>query len=516
MKKSIYLSLVASTVIILSGCGGGGSGSGSSGSSSVSLKVSAGADRLVRMNTPVRVIGGSNKAGTSYQWSEGGTNISGANSKVLVYIPSTPGIHTLKLTATNGSETKTDTVKLTVSPTAPNYRNLLVVRINFSDTQFQNGASVWASKIFGNSNGELNNYYKEVSNGKLQFLPATESDGVQDGIVDVTLSQNHPADDSSDTSYRFWNVFKNAISQIDSKVDFSSYDSNSDGTIDAQELQIVFLVSGGETSTGWNPSNSVWGLMSCYSSPTTPSAPTQDGVTLMKCSDGGDFARFGERHKAFGGGSHDATIGIIAHELGHAAFGLPDLYDIDGATGGIGMFGLMGAGSWARATASQKPGQTPVHMTAWSKIQAGFATPTVISATTAATLHGTDKNNYNIYQVNTSTTGEYYLVENRPNSGYDQGLHSLNNGSTFAGGLLVMHVDENMADNSGNPHRLVDIEEASSPELDNTSGSNRGAVGNLFYGTNVGTLSAPYSGGTAPSITSVSAPGEPMTATITP
>lgn len=180
------------------------------------------------------------------------------------------------------------------------------------------------------------------------------------------------------------------------------------------------------------------------------------------------------------------------------------------------MFGLMGAGSWARASAIQEAGETPVHMTAWSKIQAGFISPTIISGPTSATLHRTDTGSYNIYQINTSTPGEYYLVENRPNSGYDTGLHALNNGSSFAGGLLVMHVDDNITDNSGSPHRLVDVEEAASPELDNTSGSNRGAVGNLFYGSNTGALSAPYGGGTAPTVTAVSTSGYPTTATITP
>ena len=515
MKTTLSLSLIASTALLLSGCGGGGGSTGGGGGNSTTLKVSAGADRAAVTSSATRIVGTSNKSGTTYQWSEGGTDIPGATAATLLYTPATAGAHTLTLTATNGSDTVTDSVTLTAGSTAPTYRNLLVVRINFADTSFQNDAPTWSAKIFGSAGGQLNDYYGELSGGQFQFLPATESDGTQDGLIDVTLSPDHPADDSSDGSFRYWTVFKNALSQIDSQVDFSSYDINNNGSIDAQELQIMFLVSGGETSTGWNPNQSIWGLKSCYSAPTTPPAPTLDGVTLMACSTGGNFSRFGERHKA-GTTDHDATIGIIAHELGHAAFGLPDLYDVDGATGGIGMFGLMGAGSWARASATQEAGETPVHMTAWSKIQAGFISPTIISGTTSATLHGTDTGSYNIYQVNTSTPGEYYLVENRPNSGYDKGLHALNNGSSFAGGLLVMHVDDAIPDNSGSPHRLVDVEEVASPELDNTSGSNRGAVGNLFYGSNTGTLSAPYGGGTTPTVTAVSASGDPMTATITP
>ena len=36
------------------------------------------------------------------------------------------------------------------------------------------------------------------------------------------------------------------------------------------------------------------------------------------------YAQFGERH-----GRNQATIGLMAHEIGHLIFGLPDLYDTD-------------------------------------------------------------------------------------------------------------------------------------------------------------------------------------------
>jgi len=60
-------------------------------------------------------------------------------------------------------------------------------------------------------------------------------------------------------------------------------------------------------------------------------------------------------------------IGVFCHEFGHA-FGLPDLYDTNGGSAGIGHWGVMGSGSW------NKPA-SPAHMCAWSKAQLGWIIP---------------------------------------------------------------------------------------------------------------------------------------------
>ncbi len=57
-------------------------------------------------------------------------------------------------------------------------------------------------------------------------------------------------------------------------------------------------------------------------------------------------------------------IGVICHELGHA-IGLPDLYDFDGGSSGIGFWGLMGAGNWNTPV-------SPAHPCAWSRERLGW------------------------------------------------------------------------------------------------------------------------------------------------
>jgi len=64
------------------------------------------------------------------------------------------------------------------------------------------------------------------------------------------------------------------------------------------------------------------------------------------------------------GGATPIDIGVFCHEFGHA-FGLPDLYDTNGGSSGIGHWGLMGSGSWNTTT-------QPSHMCAWSKGELGW------------------------------------------------------------------------------------------------------------------------------------------------
>jgi len=70
------------------------------------------------------------------------------------------------------------------------------------------------------------------------------------------------------------------------------------------------------------------------------------------------------------GGASVIDIGVFCHEFGHA-FGLPDLYDTNGGSEGIGHWGLMGSGSWNTVT-------QPAHMCAWSKNELGWTNVVVV------------------------------------------------------------------------------------------------------------------------------------------
>ena len=41
-----------------------------------------------------------------------------------------------------------------------------------------------------------------------------------------------------------------------------------------------------------------------------------------------------------------AAVAMLIHELGHLLFGMPDLYDTDNSSEGIGNWCLMAGGTW--------------------------------------------------------------------------------------------------------------------------------------------------------------------------
>jgi len=356
---------------------------------------------------------------------------------------------------------------------------LLIVKIQFNTApfnQFQSSDSTWASAIFGNGSGQLNEYINEISNERFQFHSAAETDGtVNDGIVTASLAMSHPGNSAFTANDQA--VIKAAITAIDSKVNFAAYDTNSNGAIKYDELQIMFLVAGGETATGHADAGSVWAHKSAIST-----GPTHDGVSLMKAGNccEGNYSAFGERQ---GGNarSYDSTIGVIAHELGHSAFLLPDLYDYDSSSAGIGSFGLMGGGCWGYKPGDSNQGQTPTHMTALMKIRSGFVTPTVISSDGTYTANDINSSSHNIFKIQSGTSGEYFLLQNRNAVGYDQGLNYLAGSGTYAGGLLITHNSDNVSRNTNDSHRVVDIEEANNAQ---PSYGSKGHYNGLFYNGN--------------------------------
>lgn len=429
--------------------------------------------------------------------------------------------------------------KIPAEPLKNEIRPLLVIRVNYSDYSFRDSASAWHDKIFGEAPHELNDYYEKISYGHFRFAAVQESDGTNDGIITVSLNEKHP-DYKVDDNDNFQNVFqpdlKKALSLSNDFVDFTAYDSDGNGAITPDEMLVMFILSGSEMAFSTNTDvPGIWAHQACTGSQNTPEL---DGISVMGCSSGGNYAVFGERHidqcDQIAGGKcvkydHDATIGIIAHELGHAAFGLPDLYDTSNKSAGIGYFGLMSAGMWGRASATDLYASTPVSMTAWSKMVNGWVQPEVLGEVNEApaSFQDTASDSYNIVLLPASKH-ECFLIENRSTDGYDAGLNAIH--SYYRGGLAIWHIDQSVIDkgmttnavNADKDQKGVDLEEAARPELD-LSPRNPGNSHNLFWQGNATSFTETTSpdskridgSSSGVRVTDVSAANPVMTAVIT-
>jgi M6 family metalloprotease-like protein len=156
-------------------------------------------------------------------------------------------------------------------------------------------------------------------------------------------------------------------------------------------------------------------------------------------------------------------LGVYVHEFGHW-LGLPDLYCtamvclLDGA----GKWSLMGDGIYnADPAVCTAPGprclygSSPAHLDAWSKVFLGWVTPATTVPPADQGNHVFNPVEYNPdivkIQASTATFCQYFLIENRQQTGFDKGL---------AGhGLSVWLVDDvivnsNISSNSINNSRF--------------------------------------------------------------
>ncbi len=305
----------------------------------------------------------------------------------------------------------------------------------------------------------------EISSGKLDLTQA-------DVIGWVDAGTQHPRCYSSSGGFDYachQNLASKAVQLADPFVDFSAFDTDGDGRISPSELSVVIIVAGYEAASGCETlfQNLIWAHRGVIQNP-----PSVDGKVVA------DYAMFGELH-CFGGQPYRATIGVMVHELMHLSFGIPDLYDTDGSSDGIGFLGVMGAGSWTYLN-GEKPGETPVFPTAWTMEYLNLVTPEVYEPNISAKgipLYPLSDQRRNVIRINTPDPNEYFLIAHRrPLQGtFDQGLELLG----VTGGVAVWHIDlsswpgckDTNTCNSNESRKMVDLEEADgSQDLDVAGG----------------------------------------------
>lgn len=316
---------------------------------------------------------------------------------------------------------------------------LLAILIRYSDVPASTPAADFDTLLYRAGTGSVRDFYYECSYGQLDLVTVNLPSSV--GWVGAANTAAYYANGeyglgSSSYPNNARRLVEEAVALADPLVNYSLYDNDGNGWVD-----VVMVIHTGQGAEFTGDTGDIWS----HKWSITPSA--RDGVFV------GSYAMMPEYWSNPG----DITIGVFAHELGHG-FGLPDLYDTDYSSRGIGRWSVMAGGAWNGVL-----GNSPSHFDAWCKIQLGFLTPiTPTSQLLGAPIPqaATDSVVYRLWDGGI-VANEYYLVENRQRTGFDAGLPG--------DGLLIWHVDDNvLGDNTqewypghtSSGHYLVALEQA--------------------------------------------------------
>lgn len=337
----------------------------------------------------------------------------------------------------------------------------VVVIMNWTDYA-ETDPSIWYDKIFNTAANSVNQWFNETTTGNLQLVPITENSGTaNDGIIMVNMGVAHPGSDSDpdpivqlakQTAWRNTYItaaVKTALDAasvtVENSADFAALDINSDGALDRRELNIIFIVAGGESSFGDPTASSIWAHAWCFDSGSTL---TIDGKYVMKYNLNdtlsGWYGRFGANH-----GAHKATIGVIAHEIGHSLLALGDYYDPFNTSSGLAWYDIMSGGSWAYKSGDLYPGETPTQYTAYNRADSFLdVNVTSLSASADVTIKCSSKE---VIKLVTTKTNEYFLVECRDTAKANSEISLNLPDTTFTEDRLFMmtyHVDTLKTNNS--------------------------------------------------------------------
>jgi M6 family metalloprotease-like protein len=182
-------------------------------------------------------------------------------------------------------------------------------------------------------------------------------------------------------------------------------------------------------------------------------------------------------------------VGTVAHETGHA-FGLPDLYDTEvsnpNVTQGIGEWGLMGSGNYARP-------YSPARYEAWSLFELGWVSVDTLASGREVRL-GPVASSDTVLYLPVPGTDEFYLLENRQAQESDSAQMNVAFGNRQKSpGLLVWHIDQGQLDehgfegdnrvNVGPIHGVALIQADGRNDLGQPGGGNRGDTGDAYPGS---------------------------------
>jgi len=298
----------------------------------------------------------------------------------------------------------------------------IIILVNFTDVQFSNTNTLF-QRIANEENftdtdlgfkGSMYDYFYKQSNGKFKLT----FDVV--GPYTVSNTQSYYGGNLNNEDMYPATMVIEACQLADKDVDFADYDWDNDGTVD--QVYVVYAgkgeADGGGADTIWPHE---WTLTNAQKNGDGSGPITLDNVTIDTYACGPEMD---------GTNGKVAGIGTMCHEFSHC-LGFPDFYDTDDSGGrGMGYWDLMDSGCY------NGDGYQPSGYTSYERWVAGWMTPIELNTYTKVENMKSLQDGGDAYIIyNDNNSNEYFLLENRQFSGWDESLPGE--------GLLILHVDYN-------------------------------------------------------------------------
>ncbi|MFC1614580.1 M6 family metalloprotease domain-containing protein [Gemmatimonadota bacterium] len=336
---------------------------------------------------------------------------------------------------------KASTDKTALAGLQTDYLYLPVLLVNFPDEKGKHSVEEIRDFYFENNpNGTITDYFTEVSYGQFMLTGDVYGWYQLDNPEEYYNANEFDANSFPQNSDGF---VIDAVSKADPYIDFSKYDNDGpDGIPDSGDddgyVDAVMI-----TFPGVLESNSLigsMGLLVDHPYATEDLSFSGSAIQIYTYIKGPEFTL-----------DSGLSFGVACHEIGHV-LGLPDLYDEDGSSFGLGLWCLMSGGAYL-------PSGNPGHLSAWCKIQLGWVTPLEVGENSTVYIDPVESGPaiYKIWEDGFRLS-RYFLLENRQNTGFDYRVPGI--------GVLIYHVDENRqcgrwgSVNNDEDHKLVDLEEA--------------------------------------------------------
>jgi len=228
-----------------------------------------------------------------------------------------------------------------------------------------------------------------------------------------------------------------AVQKANPSVNYADFDNDNDGYVDG--VHVIFAGYGKENTGA--PDDAIWSHHG-----NIPDL-TLDGKKISS------YSCTPELRNTYG--NTITGIGVICHEMGHV-FGAPDFYDRNDDTGGqyqgTGVWDIMASG----ASSGSRGEDIPPHHNPYTKTQIfKWATAKSLPAdNTLVNLEPSISSSNSFYKIDTNTSGEYFLIENRQLQGFDRRLPGH--------GMMIYHVhsqieSDRQAINTTDPQKLYPV-----------------------------------------------------------